>query len=179
MSRDLGCDGTVYIVTSTLLACRGFMGAPALEQQLARAVAELQVLERALSELQSSIAALRAALSDHENALDLLEELRARGSASNLLVPIGGGNLIQAEVRSIGEVHVSLGAGVIVKQPLDQAIELIKRRMENLNAALRTREEALASYAQRADELRRLVEALYRRLSEAQQAGRGSQPASK
>ncbi len=148
-----------------------------LEQQLARAVAELQVLERGLSELQNTIAALRAALSDHENALELLEELRERGSVSNILVPIGGGNLIQAEVKSVEEVHVSLGAGVIVRQPLDRALELIRRRMENLNSALRTREEALASYAQRADELRRLVQALSRRLEEVQRAGKGGKPA--
>lgn len=155
------------------------MGVPTLEQQLARAVAELQVLERALSELQSSITALRAALSEHEKALELLEELGARGIASLLLVPIGGGNLIQVEVKSVEEVHVSLGAGVFVKQPLNQAIELIKRRMENLNTALRTREETFVSYAQRADELRRLVEALYKRLSEAQQTRGGGQPSGK
>jgi prefoldin alpha subunit len=148
-----------------------------LEQQLARAVSELQVLERALDELQGSVAALRAALSEHERALELLEELRGRGSASSVLVPIGGGNMIQAEVKSVEEVYVSLGAGVIMRQPIDQAVELMRRRMENLNSALRTREEALASYAQRADELRRLVEALYRRLSEAQQAGGGGKPA--
>jgi len=149
-----------------------------LEQQLARAVSELQVLERALEELQGSVAALRAALSEHERALELLEELKARGSASSILVPIGGGNMIEAEVKSVEEVYVSLGAGVVMRQPIDQAIELMKRRMENLNSALRTREEALASYAQRADELRRLVEALYRRLSEARQAGGGGKPAS-
>ncbi|MCF3653671.1 MAG: prefoldin subunit alpha [Aigarchaeota archaeon] len=149
-----------------------------LEQQLARAVSELQVLERALEELQGSVAALRAALSEHERALELLEELKARGSASSILVPIGGGNMIEAEVKSVEEVYVSLGAGVVMRQPIDQAIELMKRRMESLNSALRTREEALASYAQRADELRRLVEALYRRLSEARQASEGGKPAS-
>jgi len=149
-----------------------------LEQQLARAVSELQVLERALEELQGSIAALRAALSEHERALELLEELKARGSTSSILVPIGGGNMIEAEVKSVEEVYVSLGAGVVMRQPIDQAIELMKRRMESLNSALRTREEALASYAQRADELRRLVEALYRRLSEARQASEGGKPAS-
>ena len=166
-----------YIVTLLESARRGFPGMSGLEQQLARAVSELQVLERALEELQGSIAALRAALSEHERALELLEELKARGSPSIILVPIGGGNMIQVEVKSVEEVYVSLGAGVVVRRPVDEAIDLMRRRMENLNSALRTREETLASYAQRADELRRLVEALYRRLSEAQQAGR-EKPAS-
>jgi len=162
-----------YIVTLLESDRRGFLGMSSLEQQLARAVSELQVLERALEELQGSIAALRTALSEHERALELLEELKARGSASSMLVPIGGGNMIEAEVKSVEDVYVSLGAGVVVRQPINQAIELMRRRMENLNSALRTREEALASYAQRADELRRLVEALYRRISEARQAGGG------
>lgn len=167
-----------YIVTLLESARRGFPGMSSLEQQLARAVSELQVLERALEELQGSIAALRAALSEHERALELLEELKAQGSPSIILVPIGGGNMIQVEVKSVEEVYVSLGAGVVVRRPVDEAIDLMRRRMENLNSALRTREEALASYAQRADELRRLVEALYRRLSEAQQVGGEGKPAS-
>lgn len=142
-----------------------------MEQQLSRAIGELQILEKTLEDLQGSIAALRAALREYEGALELIEDLKGRGSASNILVPIGGGNLIEAEVRSVEEVHVSLGAGIIVRQPVEKAVDLIKRRMESLSAAIRSREEALVNYSQRAEELRRLIQALYRRIAESQRSG--------
>ncbi len=142
------------------------------EQDLSRALAELQALERTLTDLQNTVTALRSLLNEYEGALALLDELKKRGSAANLLIPIGGGNFIQAEVKKVEEVHVSLGAGVIIRQPLKESYDIIKRRRDQISTAIRSREEAIANYAQKAEALRRLVQALYRRLAERQKAGR-------
>lgn len=137
-----------------------------LEQDLSRALAELQALERVISDLQNRAAALRALISEYDGAIQLLEELKGRGSALRILVPIGGGNFLRAEISEVEEVHVSLGAGVMIRKPIQEGYELIRQRRERLSQALKAHEEAAVNYAQRAEELRRLIQALYARLEE-------------
>jgi len=141
-----------------------------IEENLARAVAELQALERAISELQSNIATLRALLNEYEGAISLIEELKKHKDAVKILVPIGGGNFLHAEVKELQDIQVSLGAGVMMKQPLDRGYELMKKRKENIGKAIEIYENRITQYAQRAEELRRLVEALSARLRERQKA---------
>ena len=141
-----------------------------IEENLARAVAELQALERAISELQSNIATLRALLNEYEGAISLIEELKKHKDAVKILVPIGGGNFLHAEVKELQDIQVSLGACVMMKQPLDRGYELMKKRKENIGKAIEIYENRITQYAQRAEELRRLVEALSARLRERQKA---------
>ena len=141
-----------------------------IEENLARAVAELQALERAISELQSNIATLRALLNEYEGAISLIEELKKHKDAVKILVPIGGGNFLHAEVKELQDIQVSLGAGVMMKQPLDRGYELMKKRKENIGKAIEIYENRITQYAQRAEELRRLVEALSARLRERRKA---------
>ncbi|MCD6312272.1 MAG: prefoldin subunit alpha [Thaumarchaeota archaeon] len=142
-----------------------------LEQDLSRALAELQALERILSDLRSRVELLKSLLSEYDGALALLDELKEKGSNVNMLIPIGGGNFIQAEVKKVEDVHVSLGAGVVIRQPLKESYDLIKQRRERISMTIRSHEETIANYSQRAEELRRLVQALYARLAERQKAG--------
>ena len=142
-----------------------------LEQDLSRALAELQALERILSDLRSRVELLKSLLSEYDGALALLDELKEKGSNVNMLIPIGGGNFIQAEVKKVEDVHVSLGAGVVIRQPLKESYDLIKQRRERISMTIRSHEETIANYSQRAEELRRLAQALYARLAERQKAG--------
>lgn len=142
-----------------------------LEQDLSRALAELQALERILSDLQGRVEILRTLLSEYDGALALLDELKEKGSKVNMLIPIGGGNFIQAEVKKIEDVHVSLGAGVVMRQPLKESYDLIKKRREQISVTIRSHEETIANYSQRAEELRKLIQALYARLAERRKAG--------
>jgi len=134
------------------------------QENLARAVSELQVLERAMSELQSRIATLQAVLGEYDGAISLLEELQKQKSEVKVLVPIGGGNFLQAEIKEVEAVQVSLGAGIVMKQPIQEGYELIKKRREQISRIIEQYQNTLIQYAQRAEELRRLVEALSARI---------------
>jgi len=134
------------------------------QENLAKAVSELQILERAMSELQSRIATLQAVLGEYDGAISLLEELQKQKSEVKMLVPIGGGNFLQAEIKEVEAVQVSLGAGIVMKQPIQEGYELIKKRREQISRIIEQYQNTLIQYAQRAEELRRLVEALSARI---------------
>jgi len=143
-----------------------------MEETLTRAVAELQAIEKAVAELQARVATLRAALTEYEGAMSLLEELAKHKEGVRVLVPIGGGNFLQAEIKEVGNIRVSLGAGVVIEQTLERGQEIIRKRRENIAKAIELHESRILQYAQRAEELRRLIEALSARIREKQQQTR-------
>ncbi|MDW8021123.1 MAG: prefoldin subunit alpha [Nitrososphaerota archaeon] len=138
------------------------------EEALARAIMELQGIEKAISELQSLMATLRAALNEFESAMSLLEELAKHKEGIMVLVPIGGGNLLRAEIKEVNTIRVNLGAGVIVEETLEKSQEIMRKRRENLMKSIELHENRILQYARRAEELRRLVEALSARIRERQ-----------
>ena len=139
-----------------------------LEEHLSRAVAELQALERAISDLQSRVTALRGLMNEYDGAISLLDELKKRGGLTEVLVPIGGGNFIHAEVKRLDIVEVSIGSGIVLRKSLEDGRKLMEKRKESLLRAIELYENRIVQYAQRADELRRVVNALAARLREKQ-----------
>ncbi len=139
-----------------------------LEEHLSRAVAELQALERAISDLQSRVTALRVLMNEYDGAISLLDELKKRGGLTEVLVPIGGGNFIHAEVKRLDIVEVSIGSGIVLRKSLEDGRKIMDKRKESLSRAIVLYEYRIVQYAQRADELRRVVNALAARLREKQ-----------
>ena len=139
-----------------------------LEEHLSRAVAELQALERAISDLQSRVTALRVLMNEYDGAISLLDELKRRGGLTEVLVPIGGGNFIHAEIKRLDIVEVSIGSGIVLRKSLEDGRKIMEKRKESLSRAIELYENRIIQYAQRADELRRVVNALAARLREKQ-----------
>ena len=138
------------------------------EEHLSRAVAELQALERAISDLQSRVTTLRVLMNEYEGAISLLDELKRRGELAEVLVPIGGGNFIHAEVKRLDIVEVSVGAGIVLRKSLEDGRKIMEKRKESLSKAIGLYENRIAQYAQKANELRRVVNALAARIREQQ-----------
>lgn len=137
-----------------------------LEERLGRAIGELQVLDRFLSELQARVNSLRSLLLEYESAISFIEELMRSGDKMRLLVPIGAGNYVHAEITDTRKIEVSLGAGVVMTKDVEESAEIMRKRKEDLVKAIEDYENQIAQYAQRAWELRRLVDALAAKLRE-------------
>ena len=58
----------------------------------------------------------------------------------------------------------------MIKKSLQDGYELIKKRRERLSESIKAHEETIVNYAQRMEELRRIVQALSARLAELQKA---------
>lgn len=137
-----------------------------LEERFGRALGELQVLERFILELQTRVNTLRAFTAEYDNAINFIEELKKTDGKMRLLVPIGAGNYVHADITDVTKIEVSVGAGVVITKSVEESLELMKKRKENLLKAIEENENQLVQYAQRAAELRRLVEALAAKIKE-------------
>jgi len=137
-----------------------------LEDQLNKAIGELQLLDQLINEVRARISALQAIITEHEGALSFIEELLKSESNMKILVPIGGGNYVHAEIIDKDKVEVSIGAGVIVTKSPQEGKEIIEKRRETLLQAVQNYEQRLQQYLNRAEELRRVVEAISARIRE-------------
>ncbi|MEM0349632.1 MAG: prefoldin subunit alpha [Candidatus Caldarchaeum sp.] len=127
------------------------------EAEVAQALEELQLLERLVADLQARILALQRSVSEHEEAVKLIEEIRKSGGNMRILVPIGAGTFAEASLQSVEKVTVSLGAGVYAVKALEDTQQLLTKRNQALQAYVDALSKRLSEYAARADELRRFL----------------------
>ncbi|MEM1563525.1 MAG: prefoldin subunit alpha [Candidatus Bathyarchaeia archaeon] len=102
------------------------------EEELRRLSVEMRILEQAAEALHSRISMINAVITDLTYANMTLEGLERLKENAELLVPIGGNSYIKAKLETPDKVTVGIGAGVSVEKTLQEAKEIIKKRLEDL-----------------------------------------------
>jgi len=130
------------------------------EEELRRLSVELRFLEQTAEAIQSRISMVNAVVTDLTYASMSLEGLEKEKESSELLVPIGGSSYIKARLESPDKVIVGMGAGVSVEKTLQEAKEIIKKRLENLEKTRMSLQQQLAQVAEKVSEGRERFESL-------------------
>lgn len=137
-----------------------------LEDQLNRAIGEFQLLDQLINEMRARITTLQAIVAEHEGALSFVEELVKTESNMKVLLPIGGGNYVHAEIVDKNRIEVSVGAGIVITKTPAEGKEIIEKRRDNLLQVIQNYEQRLQQYLGRAEELKRIIEALSEKIRE-------------
>ena len=140
----------------------------ASQDQLNRALVELQLLERLVTDYQARLLTIERSIEEHENALKLIEEVKKNMGKIPILVPIGAGSFIKAEMHNVETVHINVGAGVIIEKPLEESQQILTKRNETLQQLRDTISKRLDEALARMQQLRQYVEEAIAR----QQGGR-------
>lgn len=102
------------------------------EEELRRLTVEIRILEQTAEALQARINMVNAVITDLNYANMTLEGLEKEKENAELLVPIGGNSYIKVRLETPDKVTVGIGAGVSVEKTLQEAKEIIKKRLEDL-----------------------------------------------
>ncbi|MEM2937142.1 MAG: prefoldin subunit alpha [Candidatus Bathyarchaeia archaeon] len=129
-----------------------------VEEELRRLSVEIRFLEQTAEALQSRIKMVDAAIADLTYANMTLEGLEKQSANAELLVPIGGGSYIKAKLETPDKVTVGIGAGVSVEKTLQEAKEIIKKRLEDLEKNRTSLQQQLSQIAERINEDREKFE---------------------
>ncbi len=121
---------------------------------------ELRLLEQTAETLQSRMNMINAAGTDLRYAQTTLEGLDKENEKSELLVPIGGTSYIRARLDNPNQVIVGMGAGVSVEKTRQEAKEIIKKRLEDLEKARASVQQQFAQVAEKINQDREKAEAL-------------------
>ena len=142
-------------------------------EDVQRALEELSVLEQLIVDLQARITALNASILDHERALELIDYLSSNPSDLKVLVPIGGGGLVEAEIRFSGRMKVNIGQNVVIEAPVERCREIVSSRKALIERSRSQLIQTLNAYLERAELLRSFLQRVQEAVSSARQAEEG------
>lgn len=106
-----------------------------MERQLRRLVTEMRMMEGSADVLNQRLQLLASSISELRLAQRSLRDLRGVESGNPLLVPIGGGVFMNAQLGNISNVVVGVGADVSVEMDYDEAIEDVGERLQEMEQA--------------------------------------------
>lgn len=137
-----------------------------IEEELRRLNLEMRFLEQTAETIQSRINMVNAVITDLTYASMSLEGLEKEKENAELLVPIGGSSYIKVKLGSSDKVIVGMGAGVSIEKTLQEAKEIIKGRLENLEKTRSSLQNQLVQVMQKINEDREKFEGLVAQLRE-------------
>lgn len=120
------------------------------EEELQKLSVEMRLLEQTAEALQSRMGMVNAAANDLMYAQATLDGLEREGDKSEVLVPIGGTSYVRAKLDNPEKVIVGMGAGVSIEKTREEAKEIIKKRLEDVD---KTRKSIQQQYSQIAERI--------------------------
>jgi len=105
------------------------------QEQLRRIVVEMRMMEGSVNTLQQRLELLNSATGELRLAQNSLKELQEIDKGNPMLVPIGGGAFVDAELGDISKIIVGIGADVSVEMKFETAVEDISERLEEMEKA--------------------------------------------
>ena len=130
------------------------------EEEIRKISVELRFLEQTAEALQSRLSMLNAVTQDLTYANMTLQSLEKEKENSELLVPIGGTSYIRAKLDNPDNLIVGIGAGVSVEKTRQEAKDIIKKRLEDLEKARTSTQQQFVQVAGKINEDRERFEEL-------------------
>ena len=131
-----------------------------VEEEMRRLSVEMRLLEQTAETIQSRINMVNAVIADLTYASMTLEGLEKEKENAELLIPIGGNSYIKARLEKPDKVTVGIGAGVSVEKTLQEAKEIIKRRLDDMEKSRVSLQQQFSQVLERINEDRERFEEL-------------------
>jgi len=131
------------------------------EEEIRRALAELQALRELAESMRSRINVVESFINELKAAGEAIKAIRDVGENATILVPVGGDSFIRAKVENMSKVLVGVGAGVVLEKDVEDALNYLGERvaeLEKISVDLRRRlAETLERIRESEDRIRRMA----------------------
>ena len=141
------------------------------EETFRRLLTELRLLEGTAEALQNRVNLINAAMTELAFASATIEGLEKEKKGTALLVPIGGGSFIKAEVATTETMVVGMGAAVSVEKPRDEAKQIIEKRLKGLQGSMNALQQQLSQVMEQMRKHKQQLDDISVRLSNRRQTG--------
>jgi prefoldin alpha subunit len=128
------------------------------EEEIRRITVEMRYLEQTAEALQSRLNMLNAVFQDLNFANTTLDSLEKEKENSEILVPIGGTSYIRTKLDTPDKVIVGLGAGVSAEKSRQEAKDIIKKRLTDLEKARTATQQQFVQVAEKINQDRERFE---------------------
>lgn len=141
------------------------------EETFRRLLTELRLLEGTAEALQNRISLVNAAATELAFASATVDGLEGERKGAALLVPIGGGSFIKAQVATTETLIVGMGAGVSVEKSRVESKQILEKRIGELRNSMNTLQQQLNQVLERIRTNREQLDEVSIRLSSKRQTG--------
>jgi len=113
--------------------------------------AEIEQLQASLSAIEQQTTLIARAINSLESALITQRELEGKKIGDDILIPIGGSNLVLCTVKDPDNIFLSLGSGVTKQATLKEAVTRNNQQLENLKSNIDKFQSQFTQFSQMVD----------------------------
>ncbi len=118
-------------------------------------VKRVQVLQSEIEQIQINMNAIEQqtnlvtrAVNSLESAITTQKELEGKKEGDDILIPIGGSNLIHCTIKDPEKVYISLGAGISTQTSVKEALSRNENQIKNLQSSIQNLQEQFSQLSQ-------------------------------
>ncbi|MFW9903411.1 MAG: prefoldin subunit alpha [Candidatus Thorarchaeota archaeon] len=119
-------------------------------------ISRVKNLQENIDQFQANIAAIEQqvnliyrAISSLNDALKTQNVLKTKNPGDEILIPIGGSNLILCTIKEPEKTYISLGSGITLHTDLADSEERNKSQIENLEQSMKQLQEQHSQFSQK------------------------------
>jgi len=127
------------------------------DDEIRQMLVELRLLEGSARTIQSRLEVVDTALSEILIANSTLEGIKNRPKGTEALIPVGAGSFIRVELVDSEKIVMGVGAGVSLEKSVNDSIESLKNRQEDLEKLRMSLQQQLSQIASRIEDERRTL----------------------
>lgn len=105
-------------------------------QRVQSILMEVEGYRRQMESVRSEMRFLDATMEEIRSTLAALEALKENREGTEILVSIGSGSYIRAQLRDTGKVIVGVGAGLSLEKDVAEAKKIIEERSREIDKAM-------------------------------------------
>lgn len=102
------------------------------QKELQTKYIELQLLDQQIRQIQQQLTAIDTQVLELERLEQSLKEVNNTKEGTEILVPLGSGTFVKADIKNNKEVLMNVGANTIVNKKIEDALDLINKQTEEL-----------------------------------------------
>lgn len=124
------------------------------EENPQRIVGELRQAQQNVEKLQSQKEILTNSIEELENTMETVDKLENVEEGTEILVPIGAGSYVTAEIKQTDKILCDLGAELTAEKGHSETKKLLEKRKSELEDSLEENEQKIEDLNDRISELR-------------------------
>lgn len=97
---------------------------------------EFEMLRQQLSGIDAELQELTGRLGEFERAKETLLGLKNAKKGDDLLIPLGEGLFIKADINNVKEVLVGVGSAVVVGKEMKKAVDYVQERIDEADTLI-------------------------------------------
>lgn len=138
----------------------------AQNEELSRLMMMAEQYKEQLNQIDMQISYMQQAKNDYNRAKITIKKLSESKKDSDVLLPLGGGSYIDANVKDSAKILVDIGAGYIAEKKSDSAIKKIENRIKDLDKHLERLQEIRKNTEKEASDVYQKAQTLYQQQNE-------------